>query len=116
MFEDIPSKNFGLNYDPSHMIWQQMDYVAPLRDFKDRLFHIHAKDVRIDRHRLDQVGIMAPPNEYHTPKLTGMGDVTWGHFLTANLIPVTLGNIIGGGLMIGLFYWLVFRPQRDAAR
>lgn len=83
MFEDIPSKNFGLNYDPSHMIWQHMDYVAPVRDFKERLFHIHAKDVRIDRHRLDQVGIMAHPNEYHTPKLPGMGDVNWGQFFSA---------------------------------
>ena len=46
----------------------------------------------------------------------GFEPLTWGHFLTANLIPVTLGNIIGGGLMIGLFYWLVFRPKRDATR
>ena len=82
MFEEIPGKNFGLNYDPSHMIWQQMDYLAPIREFKERLFHIHAKDVRIDRHKLDQVGIMAYPNEYHTPKLPGMGDVNWGQFFS----------------------------------
>ena len=52
------------------------------------------------------------------PELAPVGfePLTWGTFLTANLIPVTLGNIIGGGLMIGLFYWLVFRPKRDAAR
>lgn len=80
MFDDIPSPHFGLNFDPSHFIWQQMDYLAPLREFKDRLFHIHAKDARIDRHRLDQVGILAFPNEYHTPKLPGMGDVNWGQF------------------------------------
>ena len=75
MFEAIPSPNFGLNYDPSHMIWQHMDYLAPLREFKDRLVHLHAKDARIDRHKLDQVGIMAHPNDYHTPKLPSMGDV-----------------------------------------
>ncbi len=80
MFEEIPSDNFGLNYDPSHMVWQQMDYLKPLRDFKDKLFHVHAKDVRVDRHRLDEVGIMATPLEYHTPKLPGLGDVDWGHF------------------------------------
>lgn len=80
MFEEIPSDNFGLNYDPSHMVWQQMDYLKPLRDFRDKLFHIHAKDVRVDRHRLDEVGIMATPLEYHTPKLPGLGDVDWGHF------------------------------------
>ncbi len=83
MFEDIPGTSFGLNYDPSHMIWQHMDPIQPLRDFADRIVHVHAKDVRIDRDRLDQVGIMAPPNEYHTPKLPGLGDVHWGQFFSA---------------------------------
>ena len=82
MFNDIPSANFGLNYDPSHMVWQQMDYLKPMREFASRLFHIHAKDVRVDRHRLDDVGILATPNEYHTPKLPGMGDIDWGKFFS----------------------------------
>ncbi|MBC8350667.1 MAG: sugar phosphate isomerase/epimerase [Planctomycetes bacterium] len=82
MFEEIPSDHFGLNYDPSHMVWQQMDYLAPMRDFTDKLFHVHAKDVRVDRHRLDQVGIMAHPLEYHSPKLPGLGDVNWGQFFS----------------------------------
>lgn len=83
MFSDIPSPNFGLNYDPSHMIWQQMDYLKPMRDFADRIFHVHAKDVRMDRDRLDRVGILASPNEYHTPKLPGLGEVDWGSFFSA---------------------------------
>jgi sugar phosphate isomerase/epimerase len=82
MFDAIPSQHFGLNYDPSHMIWQHMDYLAPMREFKDRLFHVHAKDVRIDRHKLDDVGILAHPSEYHTPKLPGLGDVDWGRFFS----------------------------------
>ncbi|QDT10339.1 sugar phosphate isomerase/epimerase family protein [Planctomycetes bacterium K23_9] len=82
MFDDIPSQCFGLNYDPSHMIFQQMDYLAPLREFKDRLVHVHAKDVRVDQHLLNRVGILANPNEYHTPKLPGMGDVDWGKFFS----------------------------------
>lgn len=82
MFDKIPSRAFGLNYDPSHMVWQQMDYLAPLREFKDRLHHIHLKDVRVDRHRLDRVGIMAHPLEYHAPKLPGLGDVDWGKFFS----------------------------------
>ncbi len=82
MFEAIPSDHFGLNFDPSHFIWQQMDYLAPLREFADRLFHIHAKDARIDRHRLDQVGVLAYPNDWHTPKLPGLGDVDWGAFFS----------------------------------
>jgi sugar phosphate isomerase/epimerase len=82
MFDAIPDSHFGLNYDPSHMIWQQMDYLAPIREFGDRLHHIHAKDVRIDRHRLNDVGILATPASYHTPKLPGMGDVNWGQFFS----------------------------------
>ncbi len=82
MFSDIPSDHFGLNYDPSHMIWQHMDYLAPMREFCDKLFHVHAKDVRIDRHRLDRVGIMSHPAKFHTPKLPGMGDVNWGQFFS----------------------------------
>ncbi|MEM6320411.1 MAG: sugar phosphate isomerase/epimerase family protein [Bacteroidota bacterium] len=80
MYEAIPSDYFGLNYDPSHMIWQHMDYEKPMRDFAHKLFHIHAKDVRIDQHILDEHGIMTPPNVWHTPKLPGMGDVNWGKF------------------------------------
>jgi sugar phosphate isomerase/epimerase len=82
MFEEIPSPNFGLNFDPSHFIWQHMDYLKPLREFKDRIFHIHAKDVRVDRDRLDDVGIMATPLEFHNPKLPGLGDVNWGQFFS----------------------------------
>ncbi len=82
MFDEIPSPNFGLNFDPSHFVWQQMDYLKPLREFKDRLFHVHAKDVRIDRERLDNVGILATPLEYHVPKLPGLGEVEWGRFFS----------------------------------
>src|SRR5262249_14338664 len=80
MVAEIPSPNFGLNYDPSHLVWQQMDYMKPLREFADRIFHVHAKDVRIDRDRLDDVGILATPLEYHSPKLPGLGEIDWGRF------------------------------------
>jgi len=82
MFEAIPDEAFGLNYDPSHMVWQQMDYIAPLWEFADRLFHLHAKDVRLDVDRLDDVGILATPLEFHTPKLPGLGDIDWGQFVS----------------------------------
>ena len=82
MFEEVGSDHFGLNYDPSHMVWQQMDYLRPLREFAGRIFHVHAKDVRVDRHRLDEVGILAHPLEYHSPKLPGLGDVDWGKFFS----------------------------------
>lgn len=80
MFEEIPSKYFGLNYDPSHLVWQHIDPIKPLWEFKDRIFHAHAKDVRLDRERLDDVGILATPLQYHSPKLPGLGEVNWGRF------------------------------------
>ena len=82
MFEEIDNPNLGLNYDPSHMVWQQMDYLEPMVEFADRIFHVHAKDVRLDRARLNDVGILAHPSEYHTPKLPGLGDVNWGKFFS----------------------------------
>lgn len=77
MFEDIPSASFGLNFDPSHFVWQGMDSVKAIREFKDKLFHFHAKDARLDRDRLNEVGLLAYPLQYHTPKLPGLGDVNW---------------------------------------
>jgi sugar phosphate isomerase/epimerase len=82
MFDEIPSDHFGLNYDPSHLVWQQMDEVRPLREFAAKLFHVHAKDVRVDRERLDDVGVLAHPLAYHVPKLPGLGDVNWGRFFS----------------------------------
>ena len=82
MYDSIPSSSFGLNYDPSHFVWLQMDYLAPMREFADRIFHVHAKDVRVDQHLLDQVGIMARPSEFHVPKLPGLGDVDWIQFFS----------------------------------
>jgi sugar phosphate isomerase/epimerase len=83
MFHDIPSPHFGLNIDPSHFIWQQIDYLAPLAEFKDRIFHVHAKDARIDRAALDQHGVLSYPKLWHTPKIPGSGDVCWGAFFGA---------------------------------
>jgi len=82
LFRRQPSRALGLNYDPSHLVWQMMDHVAPLREFADRICHVHAKDVRIDRHKLDDVGILATPLEYHCPKLPGLGEIDWGRFLS----------------------------------
>lgn len=83
MFDLIPSASFGLNYDPSHLVWQQMDEVEPLREFRDRIFHIHLKDAKVYRDRLNRTGILATPLEYHAPKLPGLGDVNWRGFFAA---------------------------------
>ncbi len=83
MFADIGNENFGLNFDPSHFVWQRMDYVKAIREFGGRFFHVHAKDARLDRERLDEVGLLAYPLQYHTPKLPGLGEVDWGRFFSA---------------------------------
>ncbi len=83
MFSRIPSPNFGLNLDPSHLLWQRIDYVRPVREFKDRIFHVHIKDAAVDADALNEVGILATPLSYHTPKLPGLGDVEWGKFVSA---------------------------------
>jgi sugar phosphate isomerase/epimerase len=49
MFTRIPSPSFGLNYDPSHLVWQFMDPVRPIEEFRERIFHVHAKDLKIWR-------------------------------------------------------------------
>jgi len=81
MFAEIPSPSFGLNFDPSHFVWQRMDYLRPLAEFAPRIFHVHAKDVRIDVDRLNDVGILATPLEHHRPKLPGLGEVDWTRFV-----------------------------------
>jgi sugar phosphate isomerase/epimerase len=83
MFETIPSPNFGLNYDPSHLVMQLIDPVAPIREFGQRIFHTHAKDMRIDRDRLNDIGSLEPPMLRSTAKIPGLGDVPWGQWIGA---------------------------------
>lgn len=83
LFSIIPSNNFGLNYDPSHMVFQMMDYLYPIYHYKEKLHHIHLKDVKINRDQLNRVGILANPLEFHTPKLPGLGEIQWGSFISA---------------------------------
>jgi sugar phosphate isomerase/epimerase len=83
MFETIPSKDFGLNYDPSHLRMQLIDPIAPIREFGPRIFHTHAKDMRIDAGRLQSVGSLEPPMERSTAKIPGLGDINWGQWIGA---------------------------------
>lgn len=83
MFETFPTPLFGLNYDPSHMVLQQMDEVKPIYDYRNKLHHIHLKDIKIYKEKLDKVGRFALPSEYHSPKLPGLGDVRWNEFFCA---------------------------------
>lgn len=83
VFEVLDSDHIGLNFDPSHFVWQQMDYIKPLYEFKDKLFHVHYKDIKVYPEKLADVGIMAIPLQYMSPKLPGLGDVDWGKYVSA---------------------------------
>ena len=83
VFEALPYDNLGINYDPSHFIWQMIDYIKPIYQFKDKIFHVHIKDIKLYRDRLDQVGIMGYPLDFMSPKLPGLGDVDWGKYISA---------------------------------
>lgn len=83
LFAIIDSPCFGINYDPSHFIWQQMDYIKPLYEFRDKIFHVHFKDIKLYRDKLDECGVMAYPLDYMSPKLPGYGDVNWGKYVSA---------------------------------
>ena len=83
VFEILPSKNLGINYDPSHFVWQMIDYIKPIYEFKDKIFHVHYKDIKLYPDRLNQVGIMAYPLDFMSPKLPGLGDVDWGRYVSA---------------------------------
>ncbi len=81
MFDAIPSPHFGLNFDPSHLVWQYIDYVRCVRDFGKKIVHFHAKDTRIDPDKLYAVGVMGLG--WQTAKIPGLGDVNWGALFSA---------------------------------
>ena len=83
VFTRLDSDAIGLNYDPSHFVWQQIDYIAPLYEFKDKIFHVHYKDIKLYSEKLKDVGVMATPLQYMSPKLPGLGDVDWGRYVSA---------------------------------
>lgn len=83
VFNLIKSDNLGLNFDPSHFVWQMMDYIQVLYDYKDKMFHIHIKDIKLFKNKLNKVGTMAYPLDFMSPKLPGLGDVNWSNFISA---------------------------------
>lgn len=82
MFEIIPDDNFGLNLDPSHLVWLMIDYNRTVKDFADRIFHVHAKDLEIDRDGLYENGTISLGMGWQIPRLPGLGEVDWGRFIS----------------------------------
>ena len=83
MFAIIDSPCFGINYDPSHFVWQMMDYIQPIYDFRDKVFHVHVKDIKLYKQKLAACGTMAYPLDYMSPKIPGLGDVDWSKYISA---------------------------------
>ena len=83
MFEIVPDDNFGLNLDPSHLVWQFIDHVRVVRDFAPRIFHVHAKDMEVDRENLYQHGVLSLGVGWQVPRLPGLGEVRWDRFIAA---------------------------------
>lgn len=83
VFDILDSENLGINYDPSHFVWQFVDYIRPIYEFKDKIFHVHCKDIKLYRERLNDCGSMAYPLDYMSPKIPGLGDVDWGKYISA---------------------------------
>ena len=83
VFEILDSPYLGINYDPSHFVWQRVDYIKPIYQFKEKIFHVHYKDIKVYEDKLEQCGIMAYPLQYMSPKLPGLGDVDWGRYVSA---------------------------------
>ena len=83
MFNVIPDPGFGLNLDPSHLVWQMIDYERVVYDFGDRILHVHAKDMEIDRGGLYEHGVLSAGMNWQVPRLPGLGEVRWDRFCAA---------------------------------
>jgi sugar phosphate isomerase/epimerase len=83
MFSIVDSPSFGLNLDPSHLVWLMIDYERVVRLYADKIFHAHAKDLEIDRDGLYRHGTAAQGIGWQVPRLPGLGEVRWDRFVAA---------------------------------
>jgi sugar phosphate isomerase/epimerase len=67
----------GMNYDPSHLVWQMIDQARFLREFGPHILHAHAKDLMIDRDGLYERGILSGGMGWQIPRMPGLGEVDW---------------------------------------
>lgn len=70
----------GMNFDPSHLVWQMIDQRRFVREFGAHMLHVHAKDLMIDHDGLYEHGIMSAGMGWQVPRMPGLGDVNWAHF------------------------------------
>lgn len=115
IFNDLPTKTVGLEFDPSHLVWQGIDYVAALRRFGSRVYAFHAKDTEILTDALNYVGIHG--SGWWRFRIPGHGDINWkrlftvlddiayrGDIIIEHEDPVFSGDRRDEGLRLGLKY------------
>ena len=83
LFAIVPSERFGLNLDPSHLVWLMVDAERAVRDYASRIVHVHAKDLELDRDGLYRHGTASLGMGWQVPRLPGLGEVRWDRFVAA---------------------------------
>lgn len=91
MFKAIPSKNLGLEFDPSHLYWLHIDHLQTLRDYRNKIFHVHAKDTEILYDKFAVEGIYG--HGWWRYRIPGWGEIDWQQFVAALLDIGYNGNI-----------------------
>ncbi len=81
MFEVVPHENFGLNFDPSHLMWQGIDYIGAVERYAKRIFHTHAKDTEVRDDKLAYLG--SQMGGWWRYVIPGFGRVKWGEYISA---------------------------------
>jgi len=78
MFNLVDSEALGLEFDPSHLVWQGIDWAAALKRFASRIYHVHAKDTEVLEDRLAAEGFFSAG--WWRYRLPGYGSVDWHEF------------------------------------
>ena len=79
-FNAVPSHALGLEFDPSHLYWQGIDHLRALYEFKDRIYHVHAKDTEVLPERRYRGGVNG---DYFRFRIPGYGEINWPAFISA---------------------------------
>ncbi len=91
MFEAVDSPALGLEYDPSHLVAQMIDYLWVIREYGSRIVHVHAKDGEILWHNVRRNGILEPGA--YRDRTPGMGTVQWNKVISTLVEVGYRGNI-----------------------
>ncbi|HEV2473187.1 MAG TPA: sugar phosphate isomerase/epimerase, partial [Chthonomonadales bacterium] len=81
IFEVLPQTNVGLNFDPSHLYWQDIDYIKAVEKFADRIFHSHAKDTEVNDSKRSWIGNQ--DSGWWRYVIPGFGRIQWGEYIAA---------------------------------